>query len=42
MRIYLASGIYMKNTGKIKAKVGERCLVCVPFSYPYGFATSTL
>ena len=32
----------MKNTGKIKAKVGERCLVCVPFSYPYGFATSTI
>lgn len=38
----LASGIYMKNTGRIKAKVGERCLVCVPFSYPYGFATSTI
>lgn len=37
-----ASGIYMKNTGRIKAKVGERCLVCVPFSYPYGFATSTI
>ena len=32
----------MKNTGRIKAKVGERCLVCVPFSYPYGFATSTI
>ena len=38
----LASGLYMKNTGRIKAKVGERCLVCVPFSYPYGFATSTI
>lgn len=38
----LASGIYMKNTGRIKAKVGERCLVCVSFSYPYGFATSTI
>ena len=38
----LASGIYMKNTGRIKTKVGERCLVCVPFSYPYGFATSTI
>ena len=38
----LASGIYMKNTGRIKAKVGERCLVCVPFSYTYGFATSTI
>ena len=38
----LSSGIYMKNTGRIKAKVGEKCLVCVPFSYPYGFATSTI
>lgn len=38
----IASGIYMKNTGGIKAKKGEKCLVCVPFSYPYGFATSTL
>lgn len=38
----LSSGIYMKNTGRIKAKVGEKCLVCVPFSYPYGFATSTV
>ena len=38
----LASGIYMKNTGRIKAKVGEKCLVCVPFTYPYGFATSTI
>lgn len=28
----LSSGIYMKNTGRIKAKVGEKCLVCVPFS----------
>lgn len=38
----LASGIYMKNSGRIKAKVGEKCLVCVPFSYPYGLDTSTL
>lgn len=38
----LASGIYMKNTGKIKAEPGERCLVCVPFSYPYGLDTSTI
>lgn len=38
----LSLGIYMKNTGRIKAKVGEKCLVCVPFSYPYGFATSTI
>ena len=38
----LASGIYMKNSGKIETKIGEKCLVCVPFSYPYGFATSTL
>ncbi len=38
----LSSGIYMKNSTNIKTKVGEKCLVCVPFSYPYGFATSTL
>lgn len=38
----MASGIYMKNSGRIKAKVGERCLVCVPFSYPYGLDTSTI
>lgn len=38
----LASGIYMKNSGKIETKIGEKCLVCVPFAYPYGFATSTL
>ena len=38
----LASGIYMKNTGRIKPQVGEKCLVCVPFTYPYGFVTSTI
>ena len=38
----LASGIYMKNTGNVKTEVGEKCLVCVPFAYPYGFATSAL
>lgn len=38
----LASGIYMKNSTNLKPIVGEKCLVCVPFSYPYGFATSTL
>lgn len=38
----LSSGIYMKNTGNIKAKKGEKCLICVPFGYPYGFSTSTL
>ena len=32
----------MKNTGKIKAEPGEKCLVCVPFSYPYGLDTSTV
>ena len=32
----------MKNSGRIKAKVGEKCLVCVPFSYPYGLDTSTI
>lgn len=38
----LASGIYMKNSCGVKTKVGEKCLACVPFTYPYGFATSTL
>ena len=38
----LASGIYMKNTGNVESKIGEKCLVCVPFAYPYGFATSAL
>ena len=38
----IASGLYMKNTGNIKAVKGEKCLICVPFSYPYGFATSTI
>ena len=38
----LASGIYMKNTSNVKSLSGDRTLVCVPFMYPYGFATSTL
>lgn len=38
----IASGLYMKNTGNIITKKGEKCLICVPFSYPYGFATSTI
>ncbi|MEG0577424.1 MAG: class I adenylate-forming enzyme family protein [Bacilli bacterium] len=38
----LASGIYMKNTSNVTALSGDRTLVCVPFMYPYGFATSTL
>lgn len=38
----IASGLYMKNTGNIVIKKGEKCLICVPFSYPYGFTTSTI
>lgn len=38
----LSSGIYMKNSINLKPVAGEKCLVCVPFCYPYGFATSTL
>ena len=38
----ISSGIYMKNSTKTKMSVGEKCLVCVPFCYPYGFVTSTL
>ena len=38
----LASGIYMKNSTNLENTKGEKSLVCVPFTYPYGFATSTL
>ncbi len=38
----LASGIYMKNSTHLSNVRGEKSLVCVPFTYPYGFATSTL
>ena len=38
----ISSGIYMKNSTKIGSLTGEKTLVCVPFMYPYGFATSTL
>lgn len=38
----LSSGIYMKNSTHIKNTKGEKSLICVPFCYPYGFATSTL
>ncbi len=38
----IASCIYLKNSSNTKAKKGESTLVCVPFTYPYGFATSTL
>ncbi len=38
----LASGIYMKNSTHLSDARGEKSLVCVPFSYPYGFVTSTL
>lgn len=38
----LAAGTYLKNSSKVKSLEGNRTLVCVPFSYPYGFVTSTL
>lgn len=38
----LGSCIYLKNSAKIKPIKGEKSLVCVPFTYPYGFSTSTL
>lgn len=38
----LASCIYLKNSSNTKPIKGEGSLVCVPFTYPYGFATSTL
>ena len=38
----LAAAIYLKNTSNVKSLNGDKTLVCVPFTYPYGFATSTL
>lgn len=39
----ISAAIYLKNSSNIKDnKDDKRTLVCVPFSYPYGFATSTL
>lgn len=38
----LAAATYLKNSSKAKNLSGSKTLVCVPFSYPYGFATSTL
>jgi len=38
----LSSAIYMKNSTHLENTRGEKSLVCVPFTYPYGFATSTL
>lgn len=38
----LASGIYLKNSSHIKKNGDKKTLVCVPFTYPYGFGTSTL
>lgn len=38
----IAAGIYQKNTCLTKSLKGDRTLVCVPFTYPYGFCTSTL
>lgn len=38
----LAAGIYLKNSSHAHSLEGEKTLVCVPFSYPYGFVTSTL
>ena len=36
------AGTYLKNSSNIRNNNDKRTLVCVPFTYPYGFATSTL
>ena len=41
-RNIVAAGIISKNDTKVKQLTGDRTLVCVPFTYPYGFYTSTL
>ena len=38
----LAAGTYLKNSSHVKSLNGDKTLVCVPFSYPYGFVTSAL
>lgn len=38
----LSAGTYLKNSSKAKNLNGNKTLVCVPFTYPYGFATSTI
>lgn len=41
-RNILGSATYMKNSTHTVNTHGEKSLVCVPFTYPYGFSTSTL
>lgn len=38
----LAAGMYCKNDSKANSLVGKRTLICVPFTYPYGFCTSLI
>lgn len=38
----LSAGTYLKNSSHVKSLNGEKTLVCVPFSYPYGFVTSAI
>lgn len=38
----IAAGTYLKNSSHVKTLSGDKTLVCVPFSYPYGFVTSTI
>lgn len=38
----LAAEIYAKNTSHTENITGPKTLICVPFSYPYGFITSAL
>lgn len=41
-RNILAAATYLKNSSHISNSRGEKSLVCVPFTYPYGFCTSML
>ncbi len=38
----MAAATYLKNSTHVNNTHGEKSLVCVPFTYPYGFSTSTL
>ena len=38
----VAASIYLKNSSHAKSLNGDKSLVSVPFSYPYGFVTSAM
>ena len=41
-RNIMSAGVYLKNSSSLQTLPVDRCLVCVPFSYPYGLVPSAL